>query len=70
MESLISEINKKVITYTYEELLAKVRSYLLEEDIANIEKAYELASGAHGNQVRKSGQPYISHQMKLSMGQE
>ena len=66
MESLISEINKKVITYTYEELLAKVRSYLLEEDIANIEKAYELASSAHGNQVRKSGQPYISHPINVA----
>ncbi len=45
----------------YKELMTKVRSYHPEKDFSMIEKAYKLASQAHGTQKRKSGEPYIIH---------
>lgn len=64
--SLIAELNKKVKTYTYAELLDRVGEYLIPEDVEKIKDAYELAKSAHGDQVRKSGQPYISHPINVA----
>ena len=36
-------------------------------DIRMIEKAYELAKKAHGNQCRKSGEPYIVHPLWVAI---
>ena len=45
----------------YDELIARVRKYHPNTDISMIEKAYRIASEAHKDQVRKSGEPYIIH---------
>ncbi len=45
----------------HEELLERVRKYHPSDDVSLIEKAYQLASDAHKEQVRKSGEPYIIH---------
>jgi guanosine-3',5'-bis(diphosphate) 3'-pyrophosphohydrolase len=44
-----------------ESLLAKVRDYLPPERVEFVEKAYRFAERAHDGQVRKSGDPYITH---------
>jgi GTP pyrophosphokinase len=36
-------------------------------DTARIEEAFELARVAHADQVRRSGEPYISHPLGVAM---
>ena len=45
----------------HQALVARVRKYHPSADISMIEKAYRVATEAHKNQVRKSGEPYIIH---------
>ena len=45
----------------YQELIASVKKYHPSTDISMIEKAYRIASEAHKDQKRKSGEPYIIH---------
>ena len=45
----------------YKKLTDKVVSYHPSADISMLEKAYNLALGAHKDQLRKSGEPYIVH---------
>ena len=45
----------------YDMLIARIRKYHPSTDVSMIEKAYRLASKAHGSQRRKSGEPYIVH---------
>ena len=45
----------------YQELIADVRKYHPSDDISMIEKAYRVASEAHKDQKRKSGEAYIIH---------
>jgi len=65
-DSLIADMNQKTKTHTYEELIHRVDDYLVKKDVERIEKAYNLAKKAHGNQVRKSGQSYISHPVNVA----
>ena len=51
----------------YEDLIARVRKYHPSDDISMIEKAYRVASEAHKNQVRKSGEPYIIHPLYVAI---
>ena len=43
----------------YEALIRRVKKYHPSDDISMIERAYKIASDAHKDQVRKSGEPYI-----------
>ncbi len=45
----------------YDMLIARVRKYHPSADVSMIGKAYEIAKKAHGDQCRKSGEPYIVH---------
>lgn len=45
----------------YQYLIGHIRKYHPSADVSMIEKAYELASKAHANQFRKSGESYIIH---------
>lgn len=45
----------------FENLVNKIKSYHPSSDITMVEKAYRLADGAHKEQKRKSGEPYIVH---------
>ena len=45
----------------YQELIKSVKKYHPSTDISMIEKAYKVASEAHKDQKRKSGEPYIIH---------
>lgn len=51
----------------YDMLIARIRQYHPSTDISMIEKAYELAKKAHGNQCRKSGEPYIVHPLWVAI---
>ena len=51
----------------YRDLIFRVRKYHPSDDISLIEKAYHVASMAHKDQVRKSGEPYIIHPLYVSI---
>lgn len=51
----------------YDMLIARIRQYHPSTDTSMIEKAYELAKKAHGNQCRKSGEPYIVHPLWVTI---
>lgn len=51
----------------YEELIAGVKKYHPSADISMIKKAYEVASEAHKDQKRKSGEPYIIHPLCVAI---
>ena len=51
----------------YDELLMRVRKYHPSADISMIEKAYQIASEAHADQRRKSGEPYIIHPLHVAI---
>lgn len=51
----------------YQVLINRVRFYHPSDDISLIEKAYQVASEAHKNQLRKSGEPYIIHPLNVSI---
>ena len=49
-----------------EPLIKEVRSRRPKADIRAIERAYEMADAAHAGQVRKSGDPFISHPLGVA----
>lgn len=51
----------------YEDLIFRVRKYHPSDDISLIEKAYHVASQAHKDQFRKSGEPYIIHPLYVAI---
>ncbi|MCF2667519.1 MULTISPECIES: RelA/SpoT family protein [Lachnospiraceae] len=51
----------------YDMLIARIRKYHPSTDVSMIEKAYRLASKAHGSQRRKSGEPYIVHPLWVAI---
>ena len=57
----------KDISYTMEDLIEKTRTYLKEEEVEQIRKAYFFAEKCHQGQFRKSGEPYISHPLHAAM---
>ncbi|MDO4307000.1 MAG: bifunctional (p)ppGpp synthetase/guanosine-3',5'-bis(diphosphate) 3'-pyrophosphohydrolase [Eubacteriales bacterium] len=51
----------------YQELIKSVKKYHPSTDISMIQKAYEVASEAHKDQKRKSGEPYIIHPLCVAI---
>jgi GTP diphosphokinase / guanosine-3',5'-bis(diphosphate) 3'-diphosphatase len=47
-------------------LLAKTRESFPQADLAIIRRAFEFANSAHGDQMRKSGEPYIGHPLAVA----
>ncbi len=45
----------------FDELCEKIGKYHPSQDLTMVDKAYALARQAHGDQLRKSGEPYIIH---------
>ncbi len=50
----------------YQDLIVSVHKYHPSDDIRMIAKAYRIASDAHKNQFRKSGEPYIIHPLNVA----
>jgi GTP pyrophosphokinase len=51
----------------YQRLIQCVKKYHPSDDISMIAKAYAVASEAHKNQLRKSGEPYIIHPLNVAI---
>lgn len=51
----------------YRDLILRVKKYHPSDDITLIEKAYHVASRAHKDQIRKSGEPYIIHPLYVAI---
>ncbi len=52
---------------TFDEVIEQVKTYITsEQEIKNIEKAYQLAFTKHDGQYRKSGEPYIIHPLNVA----
>ncbi len=54
------------IDVSFENLINKAKEYIPNFSKEKLERAYELASTAHGEQKRKSGTPYITHPLAVA----
>ncbi|MFQ6069558.1 MAG: RelA/SpoT family protein [Candidatus Aminicenantales bacterium] len=50
----------------FNDILEKISSSYSENDITLLQKAYVFAARAHRGQVRRSGEPYLSHPLEVS----
>jgi GTP pyrophosphokinase len=50
----------------FDNILEKVASFYSENDIILLQKAYVFAAQAHKGQVRRSGEPYLSHPLEVA----
>ncbi len=51
----------------FSDLVLRVRRYHPSDDISLIERAYQVASDAHRDQMRKSGEPYVIHPLCVAI---
>ncbi len=51
---------------TLDRLIARTQENFPQADVTVIRRAYEFASQAHGEQKRKSGEPYIAHPLAIA----
>lgn len=51
----------------FKDLIKQLESYLSNEDIQLISKAYEFGAKAHAGQKRQSGEPYIYHPVSVAL---
>ncbi len=51
----------------HDQLMESIRKYHPSEDISMVEKAYQVAEQAHAGQLRKSGEPYITHPLYVAI---
>ncbi|MGN1326927.1 MAG: RelA/SpoT family protein, partial [Clostridia bacterium] len=54
------------INHTIEEVLETVKKSNRRADLKLIKRAYDYAVAKHGNQLRKSGEPYIIHPVQVA----
>ncbi len=59
-------VNKPETVYTVDMIIQKIIDDDKQYDLSKIMSSYELAAKAHANQVRSSGEPYISHPLAVS----
>ncbi|MES2801097.1 MAG: bifunctional (p)ppGpp synthetase/guanosine-3',5'-bis(diphosphate) 3'-pyrophosphohydrolase [Bdellovibrionota bacterium] len=67
--SLMSHLDDRLPTKpvrTVEDLLAKIKAYHPGAPLQLVEKAYLFSEKAHEGQVRRSGEPYISHPLSVA----
>lgn len=67
--SLMSHLDDRLPTKpvkTVEDLLAKIKAYHPAAPLQLVEKAYLFSEKAHEGQVRRSGEPYISHPLSVA----
>ena len=60
-------VQSKTPEELYAELIERVKKYHPSDDISLIEKAYLLAAKAHEGQLRRSGEPYITHPLQVAL---
>ena len=55
---------------TIKDIIAEMKKHNKRTDTKLITKAYEYALSHHGDQKRKSGEPYIVHPMQVAYIEE
>jgi len=50
----------------FNDILDKVTPFYTEREITQLQKAYVFAARAHKGQVRRSGEPYMSHPLEVA----
>lgn len=62
------DINRKMRqrVNSFNDLKVMIDQYLTEKEVTQIEKAYRLAEHAHRDQLRRSGEPYITHPLAVA----
>jgi guanosine-3',5'-bis(diphosphate) 3'-pyrophosphohydrolase len=50
----------------FDDIVEKASSYISEKEIAVLRKAYVFSGQAHKGQVRRSGEPYLSHPLEVT----
>ena len=50
----------------FDDILEKASSYISEKEALVLQKAYVFAGKAHKGQVRRSGEPYLSHPLEVA----
>ncbi len=51
----------------FAELREEASSYLSEDDLKMLDRAFAFASDAHKGQIRKSGEPFIAHPVEVAI---
>lgn len=51
---------------TIDEFASRLESYLSTEQVDLVRRAYDFAEHAHDGQVRRSGEPYITHPLEVA----
>ncbi len=51
----------------FDTLITEIKKYHPSNDLSIVEKAYRIACDAHGEQLRKSGEPYIIHPLSVAI---
>jgi len=67
MESNLKEQDSPPQVALMAELMAVLTEYLPNEKLAQVERAYQLASEAHAGQYRLSGEDYICHPVSVAL---
>ena len=65
VSTMVNSAAENASAASFAALLTKL-DYLSPEDIARVRKAYKLADRAHLGQMRKSGEPYITHPIAVA----
>ena len=58
--------NKQETIYTIDMIIQKILDEEKQYDLSKIISSYEFAAKAHANQVRSSGEPYITHPLAVA----
>ncbi len=66
IENLIEEGLTTKPVKTVEDLVLRVQSYHPQVDVQLLKKAYVFSEKAHEGQIRRSGEPYISHPLSVA----
>jgi GTP pyrophosphokinase len=66
MSTVVLDPPKPAADELYRSLEEKVRSLRPKDDLGALERAYRFASERHGPQLRKSGEPYITHPLAVA----
>ena len=56
----------EVINHSIEEVLETAKKMNRRADLKKIRKAYDFAKEKHGDQLRRSGEPYIIHPVQVA----
>lgn len=64
--TFIDERIQEELPETLDELVSRLEGFYSKESIATIRKAYDFSEKAHLGQIRRSGEPYISHPLGVS----